>query len=407
MDSMEDNLVLLLIVAALAGIVIALFMGLVVSRSITKPIGQTVHMIKGLEQGDLTNRLKLNRGDEIGQMGDAMDNFAENLAELVENIRGSSSQVSDSSTNLTEISHVMASGSEENAAQANNVSSAAEQLSGNVNSVATAVEEMSATIKEITSTVAKSSATTEQAVERSSKASEVVRALSSSSDSIGRITELINSIAAQTNILALNATIEAARAGDAGKGFAVVANEVKDLAKETSQATEEIVAQIGEMQGNARDAVSAIDEIGSVMSEVNTYAATVSAAIEEQSSTTSEIARSMNEAAMGVKDIVSNVTGVAESAMENSKKFSETKDAADVLTIVSSRLAELVATFKTGDGANGGPARTPANAGASKSSELDDLAGILAGGDEGKYKNDVPLEAIAESQDPAGTKAAS
>jgi methyl-accepting chemotaxis protein len=373
-DTVSDlmsQVTMVMLVAALVGILISVFMGFIVTGSITKPVNATAKMIKALESGDLTQRLNMDRKDEIGVMATAMDKFAQNLAELVENIRGSSTEVSDSSISLTEISNVLAAGSEENAVQANNVSTAAEQLSGNVNSVATAVEEMSATIKEITGTVVKSSATTEQAVERSAKAAEVIKALSASSDAIGRVTELISSIAAQTNILALNATIEAARAGDAGKGFAVVANEVKDLAKETSQATEEIVAQIGDMQSNAKDAVLAIDEIGSVMNEVNSYSATVSAAIEEQSSTTAEIARSMNEAATGVHDIVSNVTGVAESATENSKKSAETKSAADSLTNVASGLAALVAAFKTGNGNDGGT-----RAG----SQSDSFAGMLSSG---------------------------
>ena len=363
----EKTALMGMVVATGGGIILALLMGIFVSRSITKPISQTVGMLKALEQGDLTNRLHLNRGDEIGIMAAAMDNFAENLSGLVDNIRNCSGQVSDSSSNLTDIANVLASGSEENAVQANNVSSATEQLSTNVNTVATAVEEMSSTIKEITGTVVKSSATTEQAVQRSNKASEVIGAVNESSEAIGRITDLISSIAAQTNILALNATIEAARAGDAGKGFAVVANEVKELATETSKATDEIVSQISGMQTNAKEAVTAMDEIGSVLAEVNTYANTISAAIEEQSSTTAEIARSMNEAATGVKDIVSNVTGVAESAAENSKKSAETKSAADDLGKVSKELSRLVSTFKTNRNASKDWGHSGSNGGKSAS----------------------------------------
>ena len=211
---------------------------------------------------------------------------------------------------------------------------------------------MSAITKEITGTVTKSSAVAQSAADRSEKAAAVVKSLSASSDAIGQITGLIGSIAAQTNILALNATIEAARAGDAGKGFAVVANEVKELAKETSHATEDIVSQIAEMRNNSKDAVLAFDEISAVMAEVNSHATTVSTAIEEQSSTMSEISRSMNEAAGGVKAIVSNVSGVAQSATETSKKSTETKYAADLLTDVSSTLVQLVATFKTGNSSN-------------------------------------------------------
>ena len=336
----------------IGGSVLSLLFVFFLSRSITRPIGTIVRTISKMQQGNLVVRTQLSRKDEIGQMGIAMDNFAENLEGLVNNIRASAGEVSQLSVTLTDISNVLATSSEENAAQANSLSSAAEQMDSNVTSVATAVEQMSAITKEITGTVTKSSAVAQSAADRSEKAAAVVRSLSASSDAIGKITELIGSIASQTNILALNATIEAARAGDAGKGFAVVANEVKELAKETSNATDDIVSQIAEMQNNAKDAVQAFDEISAVMAEVNSHAATVSAAIEEQSSTMSEISRSMNEAAGGVKAIVSNVSGVAQSATENSNKSTETKDAADLLTNVSSKQVQLVALFKTGDSSN-------------------------------------------------------
>lgn len=356
----DERTALVAVVASiLAGIVLALVMGISIIRTITKPIGQMVEVVQKLGQGDLTSRLHLNRKDEIGVMANEIDRFAEGLAGLVTEIRGSSDQVSDSSISLTDIANALAAGSEQNAIQANNVSSETEQLNSNVTSVASAVEEMSATIKEIMGSVIKSSQITQTAVERSTGAAEIIRAVSESSDSIGKITELIRSIADQTNILALNATIEAARAGDAGKGFAVVASEVKGLANEISRATGEIVSQIGDMQANAKDAVTAMDEIGSILAEVNSHAVSVSSAIEEQSSTTSEIARYMNEASTGVKNIVSNVSGVADSAQENSRKSTETKSAADVLTSVAARLVELVATFKTGNGAHGGQVEMP------------------------------------------------
>ena len=257
-----------------------------------------------------------------------------------------SQDLGDSSKLMVSIANMMAANAEENSAQASNVSSAAEQVSSNVSSVATAVEEMSATIKEIAKTVLQSSNVTQSAVERSKLAGVVIQQLSQSSKEIGKITNVITGIAQQTNILALNATIEAARAGEAGKGFAVVANEVKELAKETSKATDEISNKIDGIQKNALEVVNSVEEINKIMTEVDRLSTTVSSAVEEQAATTNEITRSMNETSSGVNEIVRNIGGVAEAAQDNSRKSSEAKDAADTLGKLAGRLTDLVKLFE-------------------------------------------------------------
>jgi methyl-accepting chemotaxis protein len=173
-----------------------------------------------------------------------------------------------------------------------------------------------------------------------------VSKLGDSSVEIGQVIKVINSIAEQTNLLALNATIEAARAGEAGKGFAVVANEVKELAKQTGKATEDISQRIQSIQGSTQDAVEAIGQITQVINQINDISNTIASAVEEQSATTNEISRNVAEAAKGAADISQNVTGVAETARGTSSGASDTQTAAAELARMAAELQSLVGQFR-------------------------------------------------------------
>jgi methyl-accepting chemotaxis protein len=243
---------------------------------------------------------------------------------------------------LTSVSQQMASNSEETSSQASVVSAAAEQVSRNVSTVASAAEEMGASIKEISKNAHEAARVATTAVKVADKTNVTVSKLGESSAEIGNVIKVITSIAQQTNLLALNATIEAARAGEAGKGFAVVANEVKELAKQTAKATEDIGRKIEAIQTDTKGAVEAIAQIGAIIGQINDIQSTIASAVEEQTATTAEISRNVGEAALGSREIAQNVMGVAQAAQSTTEGAANTKAAAEELARMAVELQQLV-----------------------------------------------------------------
>lgn len=263
--------------------------------------------------------------------------------DLMAQVESVANRLSNSSGILTEVSTMLASGATQTSAQATRVAAAASQIKGNVASVASAAQEMSSTVREIASNSAESAKTARQARDLAATTNTTVQALSASSAAIGKVTKVISTIAQQTNLLALNATIEAARAGEAGKGFAVVANEVKELAKETARATEEIAQQIETIQRDTAKSVTAIAEVAKVIEQIDAYATSIAASVEEQAATVREIARNANEVSVGVTSVVENIDGVAQSAREGEQHAAMTQATASGIGEMN---AALIAMFR-------------------------------------------------------------
>jgi methyl-accepting chemotaxis protein len=296
--------------------------------------------------GDLTRDVGVAGSDAIGQMGEALQQFFTELRSSISAIGLNAQSLSGASEELNAVSQTMGSAAEQTATQAGVVSAAAEEVNVNVQTVAAGSEEMTASIGEIAKNASDAARVAGQAVSVAGTATSTVAKLGESSAEIGKVIKVITSIAQQTNLLALNATIEAARAGEAGKGFAVVANEVKELAKETAKATEDISQKIEAIQGDTRGAVEAIEEISSIIGQINDIQSSIASAVEEQTATTNEIARNVSEAARGSGEIAENITGVATAAQGTAKGAEETQRAAGELAQMATELQALVDRFR-------------------------------------------------------------
>jgi len=364
----------IMVIAMTIGILAAVIFGLFLSLSLTKPIAKSVSFAEKVADGDLTQQLDIDQNDEIGIQAKSLNRIVTQLGHMLGDIAQGVETLFSSSTDLSNISQQMSLGAEQTSVKSNaavgaaeemsnnmaSVSAATEQASTNVGMVATAAEEMTSTINEIAQNSEKARNITGEAVSQVRSASESVGALGQAALDIGRVTEAITEISEQTNLLALNATIEAARAGEAGKGFAVVANEIKELAKQTAEATHEIKGKIEGIQGATGGTVKEIEQISHVINEVNDIVGTIATAVEEQSVTTKEIANNVSQAAVGIQEvtehvaqsstvassITTDISEINQASVEISNSSSQVNMSAEQLNKLAEQLKEMVGQFK-------------------------------------------------------------
>lgn len=361
-------------VVALVGLCLGVVVLWFVGRAIVGGINNVKSAIVGLAAGDISREISARANDEVGAMARAFNqarnglknvfgadhvdwlNIAEkqrDAARLTESLKvtlttiGQNSQtLASASEELTAVSQQMSANSEETSTQASVVAAASEEVSKNVATVAASAEELSASVREIAKNSGEAARVASEAVAVASETNRTITKLGDSSIEIGKVVKVITSIAEQTNLLALNATIEAARAGEAGKGFAVVANEVKELAKQTATATEDISRKINIIQGDTTSAITAIAQIGKVIGRINDISNTIASAVEEQSATTNEIARNASEAAKGSQEISKNISNVGLAAQNTTQGANNTLSAATELAKLASDLKRIVDTAK-------------------------------------------------------------
>ena len=364
----EAGVVLLFVAVAAA----VLF--LLITRSITIPVRNTVEAFKRFAEGNLSERLEVSSADEMGELRGAVNGLIDKLRTMIGEMDTCSAELAGATNTLTQTANQLATGADETTGQSGSVAAAAEEMAtnmrsmatsteqmlGNVRTVSTSVEQMTAAISEVAGSAEMAASVAAGAAELAQNSNTKINQLGLAATEIGAVVELIQDIAEQTNLLALNATIEAARAGEAGKGFAVVATEVKQLAHQTGKATESIRGRIEAIQTSAQDAVRAITEISDVVGKVNDVSRTIASAVEEQSITTREIARNVSQAsasaetvaagitetAFAAQEVTRNIAGVDQNAHRTADDAERTRSAGENLSGLAEQLRGLVGHFQ-------------------------------------------------------------
>ncbi|MCU7724033.1 methyl-accepting chemotaxis protein [Actinoplanes sp. KI2] len=335
-----------LVGALLVGLALAVALSILVTRSVVRPLSLVVAALGKLAKGDLTATVDIRSRDQLGQLGDALNETVESLRDTMGAVSGHADSLAGASDDLSRTAEQIAASADETSAQAQEVTRAATQVSTNVDAVADGSTEIGSAIREIAENAGEAASVAAEAVSVAQATNATVGKLGTSSAEVGNVVKLITAIAEQTNLLALNATIEAARAGEAGKGFAVVASEVKDLAQETAKATEDISQRVEAIQADTASAVGAIEQIAEIIGRISEYQTRIATAVEEQTATTGEMSRSVAEAADSSRDIATTIAAVAQAAEITTTGVSHSQQSAADLARMGGELRSIVARFR-------------------------------------------------------------